>query len=390
MPVKARMHRWLAVAGVAVCGLSVGAAPAGNLTRYADAHYVVDEIKNDAHLADSVPPELQALPRIDPESPWHDWIGTHDTEIRGRLALGDEDTLVSWLLFGNSFTSQPRITGDTAAVADPSAVRRVGDVIGARIDDFLNALVRPGTDERRLFARRFFTGNGFDFATPAGRDELRRHLLQAIARVSTEQSDLDEKLNAARQSRDPQAEVAVQSRLFADSGLSLDTSLGPNYAVEQALGVMKMKNQLKPGSVAKVAIIGAGLDFSGLEAGFDFYPVQVVQPFALLDSLRKLGLSPQSGTDVTVLDISPRVIDQLTKARERAAAGAGYTLSLPLSKAKDWLPEFRQVTGWTSAPRLGRKCRRRSPRWLPTRPTSGSSRCPPPSFSACPPRISTS
>ena len=47
---------------------------------------------------------------------------------------------------------------------------------------------------------------------------------------------------------------------------------------------------LAAGSVRRVALIGPGLDFTDKAEGYDFYPPQTIQPFALLDSLVRLGL----------------------------------------------------------------------------------------------------
>jgi SAM-dependent methyltransferase len=67
-----------------------------------------------------------------------------------------------------------------------------------------------------------------------------------------------------------------------------------------------------------------------------------VQPFAVLDSLKRLGLTPSAGGPaVVLLDISPRVIDHVTQARARAGKNIGYTLNLPLPRATPWLPEVR-------------------------------------------------
>jgi SAM-dependent methyltransferase len=130
--------------------------------------------------------------------------------------------------------------------------------------------------------------------------------------------------------------------LFRARGLSLDTSLIPNYSVQQALAAMKTRGLLAPGSVRRVAIVGPGLDFADKEVGLDFYPPQTVQPFAVLDSLERLGLSPVAGDlEIVLLDISPRIIDHVTRARARAARNVGYTLNLPLPKSTPWLPEVR-------------------------------------------------
>src|SRR5262249_50381391 len=105
---------------------------------------------------------------------------------------------------------------------------------------------------------------------------------------------------------------------------------------------MKAHGVLEPGSVRRVAIVGPGLDFADKEVGLDFYPLQTVQPFAVLDSLKRLGLSPAAGDpEIMLLDISPRIIDHAIRARAGAARTIGYTLTLPLPKSTPWLPEVR-------------------------------------------------
>jgi SAM-dependent methyltransferase len=96
---------------------------------------------------------------------------------------------------------------------------------------------------------------------------------------------------------------------------------------------------LDAGSIRRVAIVGAGLDFADKNTGFDFYPVQTLQPFAVLDSLRQLDLAPATGrVEIVALDISPRVLDHVRRIR---TAGGTYTLQLPLSRHRPWLPAFR-------------------------------------------------
>ena len=106
---------------------------------------------------------------------------------------------------------------------------------------------------------------------------------------------------------------------------------------------MKAQGLVKAGEMRRVAIVGPGLDFADKDVGFDFYPQQTLQPFAVLDSLRRLGLVPASGDhEIVLLDISPRVIDHVTTARTRAAKAEGYTVRLPLARTTEWLPEVRK------------------------------------------------
>jgi hypothetical protein len=135
-------------------------------------------------------------------------------------------------------------------------------------------------------------------------------------------------------------EFLERSNLFRTRGLSSDTTLLPNYAIEEALKAIMARKLLTPGSVRRVAIIGPGLDFTDKQEGYDFYPQQSIQPFALIDSLSRLGLTTRADAlSVTTFDLSPRVNDHLERARERAQRGQGYVLQLPYDTQAQWKPE---------------------------------------------------
>jgi hypothetical protein len=322
----------------------VGAPPAAAATaaarfvRLSEARPILTE------LVGKLPAGLDRLTPAQMETAWPRWIEQRDREIRARLDKGDEDTIVNWLLFGTTFTSKPRaVLGavESGAAGDRDAVlRRTIELIAARVDDLLTALATPGNDERRLFARSLLERRGLRFATPADREAARDYLRAAIIRVASEQDQIDQELGATS-TGDPKTEFVERSRLFRTRGLSLDSSLVPNYSIEQALAAMKARGLLEPGAVKRVAIVGPGLDFADKDVGFDFYPPQTLQPFAVLDSLIRLGLAPAAGPEMALLDISPRIIDHVTRARARAARNIGYSLNLPLAKSTPWLPEVR-------------------------------------------------
>ena len=307
-------------------------------------------------LAGKLPPELNALTSAQLEKTWPQWIARRDREIRARLEQGDEDTIVNWMLFGTSFTSKPRAllgaVESGAAGNQERVLRQTIELISARLDDLLQALTTPRNDERRLFARALLERKGLRFTTAADRESAREYLLAAVIRVANEQEQIQQELNTTG-GGDPVTEFAQRSRLYRTRGLSLDTSLMPNYSVEQALAAMKGRGLFKPGTVKRVAIIGPGLDFADKDVGFDFYPQQTLQPFAVLDSLTRLGLAPSpGGAEIVLLDISPRIIDHITQARARAVRNTGYTLNLPLPKSNPWQPEVR--TYWqTFGDRIG-------------------------------------
>jgi hypothetical protein len=317
---------------------AVAAVAPARFVRFSEARPILTE------LAGKLPPELNSLTETQLEAAWPGWIAAHDRDVRARLDRGDEDTLVNWMLFGTSFTPRPRaVLGavESGAAGDQELVlRRTIELIQGRLDDLVKALATPGTDERRLFARALLQRRGLRFASAADREAVRDYLLGAMMRVAAEQEQIEQEL-AATSDRDATTEFVRRSRLFRTRGLSLDTSLVANFSVEQALAAMKARGLLAPGAVRRVAIVGPGLDFADKDVGFDFYPQQTLQPFAMLDSLDRLGLASSSGPEIVALDINPRIVDHVTRARARAVKNIGYTLNLPLPKSTPWLPDVR-------------------------------------------------
>jgi hypothetical protein len=297
-------------------------------------------------LADVLPTELKAAP----EASWPRWAAAHDAEIRARLGRGDDDTIVNWLLLGTTFTSRPRAILESNA----SDVVQIPAPIASRARDLIEALRTPGTDERRLFAKQLLERRGYPVGTPEERGRLEEYLLAQVARVVREQAGYARELAQSRQLGDASAEFAARSRMFRTRGLSLDTSLAPGFALEQSLRELRARGLMKAGSVRNVAVIGPGLDFSDKSAGYDFYPQQTLQPFALLDSLVRVGLAPDAQSiRLTTLDVSPRVNDHLAATRHRAAAGQSSVIRLPLDFEVRWTPEVMDY--WNAAgDRIGR------------------------------------
>jgi SAM-dependent methyltransferase len=101
--------------------------------------------------------------------------------------------------------------------------------------------------------------------------------------------------------------------------------------------------------VHRIAIVGPGLDFTNKADGYDYYPQQTTQPFALIDTLRRLGLAA-ADVQVTTFDINVRVNDHLRNAASRAASSSGYLVTLPLAGGEGWtsaVEEYWQQWGNT-------------------------------------------
>jgi len=261
---------------------------------------------------------------------WLRWETARDGNIRSRLKGGDADSIVNLVLFGTSFTAQPRLTaGDDSEAAGP--------LILARVQDFGRAVLHPGHNERLQFAAAWLREGGIDPADPVADKRIAIVLLDNIRRVLREQREHTRAINAARKEGDAGSLFVTRSSLYRDRGLSLDTSFRPNYAIERTLTEVKAAGLL--GQVRRAAVVGPGLDFMDKRSGYDFYPIQTLQPFALIDSLRRLRLAQTDGPTVEIVDISGRVLDHVRLAVSQARKGLAYTVQVPLDRDTRWLPE---------------------------------------------------
>jgi hypothetical protein len=307
----------------AVFGIALSVLAAGrSFPSYASVKPVLDQQR------DQLPAELKNAG----ESNWIAWSQRQDKAIRARLQQGDLDSMVNLLLFGTSFTKQPRIR-----IENLSEASRAGTV-RARVDDLVAGLRNPGDNERLIFLNGLLRSRGIDPGVPGPAGVF---IYSNLQRVLQERTAIAERAKAA----DPTSLLDRKS-LFSDRGVSLDTSILPDFSIEQALRDLKARGLLREGQVARVAVIGPGLDFidKNEESGYDYYPQQTLQPFALYDSLVRLGLA--KNLSVTILDISARVISHVQHAREQARKNNGYVIQLPRDVARPWPPAL--IAYWKS------------------------------------------
>jgi hypothetical protein len=263
--------------------------------------------------------------RLPDRAEWPSWIASRDRETRARVAEGDETSIVNWLLFGTSFTSQPRLT---ARLLDINAIDALVD---ARISDLERALAKPDSSERILLARQVLGAGA----------AVRPRLLSMLDRVMNEADTHAHLIEQSKALGDASLEFAERSRMYRARGLSTDTSLKVNFAIERALRDLTpvIRRGAEP-RIRRVAVVGPGLDFADKQEGYDFYAPQTIQPFALQESLIRLGLAAPGNLEVTNFDVSPRVNAHVENAAGRARDGATYTIHLPLDGNVSWTPEF--------------------------------------------------
>jgi len=276
-------------------------------------------------------PVFEAFEQRPPiESAWTDWVQQHNDAIHDRIQSGDVDSIVNFWFYGTSFTALPRITDREVkrSAVGGNLEDFQAELIQKRLDDLTAALRAPGQNERLQFARDVLKRSGLDADAPKDAEQIQQFLIRAALRAARE-TTLTEKQSDTGSD--------AWSTLYRSRGLSTDTSLFVNFSLEQALKAQLNQGQISPKSVRRVAIIGPGLDFTDKAEGFDFYPQQSIQPFAVIDTLRALGLAA-GDLRVTTLDLSSRVNQHLERARQRASAGEGYVIQLPLDSNREGLP----------------------------------------------------
>ena len=306
---------------LALC--SIASAAGQDPVRY--LHF--DEVQETLRLnADSGIPGSE----IQESAAWDAWIRARDSEVRGRIDRGVEDSISNLILYGTSFTSLSRVESVERAATESGELTAAAI---ARIHALALALPSTGRNERVRFVRDFLARQKI----PKNSEE--QYFTENLRRFIAEQAAYQKKLQDAATEADPSAVYLARGTLFETRGLSVDTSLLPNFALEETLRAMVRKGVLVPGSMRRIAVIGPGLDFTDKRDGYDFYPLQTLQPFAVLEAVARLGLGKTEDLQVVCLDLNSAVIAHVQKLAARGRAGQTYNLQLPRDPKAEWSPE---------------------------------------------------
>jgi hypothetical protein len=328
----------IVIAAVAGLGAGAGQRPSGKaesreqtsrFVSYTEARPILERLAPDLAVA------LAATPAVARAAAWLEWVSRRNSDTRARLEQGDEDSLVNLLLFGTSFTRLPRVVNDSSRVGGAG---RAADIVRGRIADLVSALATPGENERLRFVRDLVGRQGVDPTSASGREELRSYILALVKRTAGEAEAYARTIAEARSQG--RGELAVRSTLYRGRGLSSDTSIRPDFAIDRTLAELRARGLVDAASVRRVAVIGPGLDFTDKAEGHDFYPPQTTQPFLMIDSLHRHGLARANDLTLTTVDLSPRVNGHLRGAHSRAARGDGYVLVLPRERDSNWAPDL--------------------------------------------------
>ena len=223
---------------------------------------------------------------------WIAWLQKSDAQVRQRLDTGEEDSLTNLLRFGVTYTKEYRIDDEYLVLYGQSSL--VNAFAENRANDLIQALATPNGNQGFIEMRTFLEKKDFALNSTADRKKLKAYLLANLARMQKEFLQAREQ---AKVNRD---------QMFEHRGISLDSNLWPDYDLDLSMQSLLKSGKLKPGSIQRVAIVGPGLDFVNKQQGVDYYPPQTMQPFAVLDSLLRLGLSNPQTVELYTLRHQPK------------------------------------------------------------------------------------
>jgi hypothetical protein len=258
---------------------------------------------------------------------WDAWIRALDSQVRARVDQGVEDSISNFVLYGSSFTALPRVPSVEEA---EDANGELIPATKARIRALRDALAGGDKNERVAFVRQFLTRKKITT------DAAESYFAANLRRFVGEQRAYQQKLKDAEDSGNADSVYQTRGTLFESRGLSADTSLLPNFALEETLRSMVHKRVLAPKSMHRIAVIGPGLDFTDKRDGYDFYPLQTLQPFAVLETVAKLGLGDAKHVEVVCLDLNAAVTAHVATIAAAGRAKRPYTIQLPRDTNADW------------------------------------------------------
>jgi hypothetical protein len=216
------------------------------------------------------------LPEVTDSKEWDGWIRQRDAEIRGAIDGSIEDSISMLIMYGTTFTTQPRLRSPA------EAVNPAGDLTPAaraRMDAFIGGLDQID-DERFRSVLQFLRRRRIP------QDELRAYLNGNLRRAALER---------------------------AHNHLAGPSVLG-SYSIEQALNTLKSIGK-SPARIRRIGVIGPGLDPE--------YDPDTDNLFASLEAALASGLTKAGNVELVVLDINPWVLSHVRGAA--AKAGGRYS-----------------------------------------------------------------
>jgi hypothetical protein len=203
------------------------------------------------------------------------------SETARRKRDGDFDHLIAYALQSSQFTKEPKVEPAVSAqafargAAVPLEVQR-------RLKDFVRALSNTAGNSRLGYFAKLVP------ARDRNLEFLEREYCRTMRFLYTK-------------------EFLQEKHPYETRGYSTDTQVGANYAVWNALSVLK--TSVPNVRVRRVLIIGPGMDLAPRTDLVDAVPPQSFQPYLIADALLSLRLASLRDLEIDCVDINGRVVE---------------------------------------------------------------------------------
>jgi len=199
----------------------------------------------------------------------------------------------------------------------------------ARIHALAAALPSGARNERLRFVNEFLARKGIP------RESVETKLQENLRRLVAEQRAYQEKLRPrTKQTTKPQSYWRVEH--YSGPGFVRRYFFAPELRAGRYAENNVEKGAIQPGTMHRVLVIGPGLDFTDKRDGYDFYPIQTIQPFAMVEAVARLGLGKAEEISVVTADLNAAVNAHVARLAERGRAGQAYTVQLPRLVSAEW------------------------------------------------------
>jgi hypothetical protein len=285
--------------------------------------HVAQALRPTAHA--DLPPQLQAW--LDgygvARDGFADYVGDINRRTAERELAGEYEHLIYYALQSARFTTRPPVEPTVSAYQffnrlDAQERGRFLD----RGGDYLPpaAKIPPGAADR---LRECAAALGKTPHRTAAEDERLSYFRSLTARTNRAAGEVYQRLlveymramrflyrkEFAAREAGPEQFAAHVARLYEERGHSTDTQIEANFALHQALAVIK--SEAPAARLERVLIVGPGLDFAPRMAFVDLFGPQSYQPFDVADALVGLKLADADRLTVHCVDINDRVLAHL-------------------------------------------------------------------------------
>ena len=227
-------------------------------------------------LLAGIPASGEKPPEVTDSRQWDAWVRQRDYEIRSGVERCIEDSVSMMIMFGTSFTTQPRLASPAEAATPAGDLTLAARI---RMDAFIGGLDQID-DERFRSVLQFLRRRQI------AQDELRAFLVGNLRRAALERG-------------------RTQQMHSANAGAS---------SIEQALRGL-ISSGKAPARIRRIGVIGPGLDPE--------YDPDTYNLFASLDAAVASGLTKPGSVEVVVLDINPWVLSHVRAVASKAGGRNG-------------------------------------------------------------------